>query len=135
MGHSYRPKAKFQTLLYTIVRNSALNAIRNERKYVISLDQNIETEEGSIFQGTMGDQKPSPLEFMLDHEKSERIRSIINELPENQRSAVLLRRYEEMSYENIAQSLNCTVKAVKSILNRAKETLKVKIVDIHSRIN
>lgn len=130
MGPSYRPKAKFQTLLYTIVRNSALNAIRNERKYAVSLDKNIESEEGGMIQETMDDQKASPLEVMLDHEKSDRIQAIINELPENQRSAVLLRRYEDMSYEEIAQSLNCSVKAVKSLLNRAKETLKVRMIDI-----
>jgi len=120
MGPSYRPQAKFQTLLYTIVRNSALNAVRNERKYAVSLDENIELD----------DQKPSPLKAMLDHEKSDRILAIINELPENQRSAVLLKRYEKMSYEEIAQSMNCSPKAVKSLLNRAKETLKVKLADI-----
>ena len=121
MGPSYRPNAKFQTLLYTIVRNSALNAIRNERKYAVSLDEEIEAED---------EQASSALEVMLDHEKSEKIKAIIHELPENQRSAVLLKRYEEMSYEEIAQSLNCSVKAVKSLLNRAKETLKIKMADI-----
>jgi len=119
MGPSYNPKAKFQTLLYTIVRNSALNVIRNERKY-----------EGAIVKETADDRSASPLETMLDQEKAERIQAVINELPENQRSAVLLRRYEEMSYEEIAQSLNCSVKAVKSLLNRAKETLKVRLSDI-----
>jgi RNA polymerase sigma-70 factor (ECF subfamily) len=130
MGPTYQPKAKFQTLLYTIVRNSALNAIRNERKYAVSLDEEIESEEGTIVQETMDDRATSPLETMLDQEKSDRIQAIINELPENQRSAVLLKRYEGMSYEEISQSLNCSVKAVKSLLNRAKETLKLKMTDI-----
>jgi RNA polymerase sigma-70 factor (ECF subfamily) len=130
MGPSYNPKAKFQTLLYTIVRNSALNVIRNERKYAVSLDEEIGSDEGAIVKETADDRSASPLETMLDQEKAERIQAVINELPENQRSAVLLRRYEEMSYEEIAQSLNCSVKAVKSLLNRAKETLKVRLSDI-----
>ncbi len=130
MGPGYRPKAKFQTLLFTIVRNSALNAIRNERKYAASLDEEIESEDGSMAQQQADDKNYSPLEQMLENEKSDRIMAIINELPENQRSAVLLRRYEEMSCEEIGQSLNCSAKAVKSLLNRAKETLRVKLMDI-----
>ena len=121
MGPAYQPKAKFQTLLYTMVRNSALNAIRNERKYAVSLDEETETEDS---------QQSTPLEQILDKEKSDRIQAIIHELPENQRSAVILKRYEDMCYEEIAQSLNCSVKAVKSLLNRAKETLKVKMAEI-----
>jgi len=130
MGPGYRPKSKFQTLLYTIVRNSALNAIRNERKYAVSLDEGIGSEEGDTYQQTMDDGKPSALEAMVEQEKSDKIQAIINELPENQRSAVFLKRYENMSYEEIAQSLNCSVKAVKSLLNRAKETLKIKMAGI-----
>ncbi|MBF0504151.1 MAG: sigma-70 family RNA polymerase sigma factor [Candidatus Omnitrophica bacterium] len=130
MGANYRPQAKFQTFLYTIVRNSALNAIRNERKYAVSLDEEIESEEGSMVAQQADDKSLSPLEEMLEDEKSARIQAVINELPENQRSAVFLKRYEKMSYEEIAQSLNCSPKAVKSLLNRAKETLKVKLTDI-----
>jgi RNA polymerase sigma-70 factor, ECF subfamily len=130
MGPGYRPKAKFQTLLYTMVRNSALNAIRNERKYAVSLDEDNEFEDGTVSQQTADDKNPSALEVMLENEMSARIRAVINELPENQRSAVLLKRYEDMSYEQIAQSLNCSVKAVKSLLNRAKETLKIKLADV-----
>jgi len=94
------------------------------------LDEEIGSDEGAIVKETADDRSASPLETMLDQEKAERIQAVINELPENQRSAVLLRRYEEMSYEEIAQSLNCSVKAVKSLLNRAKETLKVRLSDI-----
>ena len=130
MGSTYSPKAKFQTLLFTIVRNSALNAIRNERKYAVSLDEEIENEDGGSLQGQIDDQKPSVLDDMLGQEKADRIQAIINELPENQRSAVLLKRYEDLSYEDIAKSLNCSVMAVKSLLNRAKETLRVRLKDI-----
>jgi RNA polymerase sigma-70 factor (ECF subfamily) len=130
MGPSYQPKAKFQTLLYTMVRNRSLNVIRDSHKYAMSLDQEVETDDGSMVHETPDEQNPTALEQMLESEKGARIKEIIHELPENQRCAVILRRYECLSYEEIAKSMNCSVMAVKSLLNRAKETLKQRLTDI-----
>jgi RNA polymerase sigma-70 factor (ECF subfamily) len=60
-------------------------------------------------------------------EKEALVRDAVNSLPENQRMAVLLRRYEGFSYEEIAGTLQCSVSAVKSLLNRAKESLKQRL--------
>ena len=70
---------------------------------------------------------PQPDEDLVRDERVAVIKSAINDLPENQRVAVLLRRYENFSYEEIAGTMNLSVEAVKSLLNRAKENLKSKL--------
>ena len=57
------------------------------------------------------------------------VKDALDALPENQKTAVLLCRYEELSYEAIAEILGCSVNAVKSLLHRAKMSLKEKLVD------
>ena len=70
---------------------------------------------------------PTPQEAAWRKETGDVIKEAIQSLPENQRLAVILQRYENLSYEDIAKTLNCSVKAVKSLLNRAKENLKEKL--------
>lgn len=129
----YRPRAKFQTWLLTMVRNAALNAIRDQRKNAFSLDEDRETEEG-----TMGHQAAHPdqinaREELIGRERAKAVQDAIAALPENQRWAVLLKRYENMSYEEIAQTMNCSEKAVKSLLNRAKESLAANLAQLEKR--
>ena len=72
-------------------------------------------------------------EGVLHREKAAAVRTAIDNLSENQRVAVLLRRYEQFSYEEIAQTMNVSVKAVKSLLSRAKESLKAKLAGWEER--
>lgn len=129
----YRPRAKFQTWLLTMVRNAALNALRDQRKNAFSLDQEHETEEGTMGHQTAHPDQKNAREEMIGRERAKAIQEAINALPENQRWAVLLKRYEDMSYEEIAQTMNCSVKAVKSLLNRAKESLSVSLAKLEKR--
>lgn len=122
---SYKPASKFQTWAFTIARNLSLNELRRHK--TVSMSSTIETDDGDIKHQFADTKAASPAEALLDEEKSKIILRAIGELPESQRAAVLLRRYEDFSYEEIAQSLNISVQAVKSLLNRAKENLKEKL--------
>jgi RNA polymerase sigma-70 factor, ECF subfamily len=123
----YRPRAKFQTWMFTIARNLALNALRRQSRRDVSMDQEYPGEEGFRKQQWIDERAPLPSEALLKQEREALIQEALDQLPEHQRAAVLLRRYENMPYEDIAQTLGVTVPAVKSLLTRARETLKAKL--------
>ena len=78
----------------------------------------------------ISDPHADPAEEFFQKEKKMMIQAAINDLPENQRIAVILRRYENFSYVEIAATLNVTDKAVKSLLSRAKLNLRKKLAGI-----
>jgi len=121
---NYQPKAKFSTWVFTIARNISLNELRTHKRKTISLDESFQAPGGQLQRQIADDTATNPNEDLVKQERIAAIKKAIHELPENQRVAVLLRRYEDFSYEEIAQSMNTTVKAVKSLLNRAKENLR-----------
>ncbi len=122
----YQPTAKFTTWLFTIVHNTILNEHRRRgRRGAESLDALTQREEeegrGVQFADT---RSPDPSQQVAERELQARIEAAIRRLPDNQRTAVVLCRFEGFSYEEIAQVLHCSVPAVKSLLHRARETLK-----------
>lgn len=125
---NYQPTAKFSTWIYKITMNLCLNELRRRKKKVFSLDENIPTQEGQVKIEIAEKDKDLPPEELAKRELQDIVRRAIESLPENQRMAVILRRYEDLSYEDIAKTMNCSVSAVKSLLNRAKEMLKEKLV-------
>lgn len=125
----YRPRSKFQTWLYTIAKNSCLNELRRNRGQMVSLDEPIMFDE-RVLKKEISDPHADPAGELLQKEKKVLIQTAINGLPENQRIAVILRRYESFSYAEIAATLNVTDKAVKSLLSRAKVNLKNKLAGI-----
>ncbi len=124
---SYRPQAKFQTWLYQIAKNISLNELRRHTKKDVSLDETFETEDGQLKREIADTNALTPSQEIIQQETVEEIQAAIQSLPENQRMAVILRRYENLSYEDIAKTMNCSLEAVKSLLNRAKESLKEKL--------
>ena len=127
----YSVKAKFTTWLFTITRNTCLNFLNKKSKtrMVVSLDDKpgAEEEQGGL---QVEDKKDlPPIEVILNKERARSVRKALDSLPENQRTAVLLCRYDELSYEAIAEVLGCSAKAVKSLLNRAKTSLKEKLAE------
>jgi RNA polymerase sigma-70 factor (ECF subfamily) len=126
-GASYKPQSKLQTWIFTIARNLSLNELRRNKHRTVSLDATFSSDEGELKRQVQDPNSPDPSDDMLRQEKAEAVKAAINDLPENQRVAVLLRRYEQFSYEEIAQMLNISSKAVKSLLSRAKENLKEKL--------
>jgi RNA polymerase sigma-70 factor, ECF subfamily len=121
----YQPSAKFTTWLMTITRNLVFNEMRRRRR---SQQVSMDADEGdSIRHQFVDEQAVAPSEEMLDSELHQAIDAAIASLPETQRLAVVLRRYEGMPYEEIAEVLKTSVPAVKSILFRARAELKARL--------
>ena len=78
----------------------------------------------------MPDRSPSPEDLLLAKERSLQVTEALQSLPENQRMAIILKRYDDLSYGEIAQVLGCSVPAVESLLVRAKRTLKEKLENL-----
>jgi RNA polymerase sigma-70 factor, ECF subfamily len=120
----YRVTAKFSTWLFTIARNLALNEIRRRSRHrADSLDQTPQDEEQAPRQYE-DVQTVSPPDLVLRGELETKVEEAIAALPEKQRMALLLCREEELSYEEIARVLECSLSATKSLIHRARETLK-----------
>ncbi|MDP6957796.1 MAG: sigma-70 family RNA polymerase sigma factor [Planctomycetota bacterium] len=117
--HKYTPKAKFSTWLYRITVNHCLNEIRSRKNQPASLDPIDDmTEQGEA---------RAPDDQIHQGELRRAVKEAIDSLPENQRMAVILARYEEMSYEEISETMKTSLEAVKSLLHRAKESLQQKL--------
>jgi RNA polymerase sigma-70 factor (ECF subfamily) len=117
----YEPQARFTTWLFTITRNLVFNEVRRrQRKPTVSVQEREETTNRVVedLQGS------APDEDLLRSEMEAAIDRAIEALPEKQRLAVVLRRYEEMPYEEIGVVLSMSVPAVKSLLFRARTQLK-----------
>ena len=122
---TYEPTARFTTWLFRIATHLALNALRdgkNER-----LQERLDDDTGQMPVRQVSDRKPSVEQSMVHQAKMEEIRRAIAALPEKQRAAVLMHKYEEMEYSQIAKVLGCSESAVKSLLFRAYETLRARL--------
>lgn len=118
---NYRPETKFTTYLYTITRHLVFNeSRRRSRRREVSADERHE-------QGLEQPAAPSAMQPDAEVVQAE-LRAAVDEaiaaLPESQRVAVVLRRYEQLSYEEIAEVLEVSLPAVKSLLFRARSALK-----------
>ncbi len=121
----YEPKAKFTTWLMTITRNLVFNESRRRQRARLVPMEN-EDEESSAKQ-FVDEAAEAPNVEMLGQELQLVIESAITSLPENQRMAIILRRFEEMPYEDIAKVLKLSIPSVKSVLFRARAELKEKL--------
>lgn len=120
--------ARFSTWLFTIARNLCLNEIRRRSRHPAeSLDAtHPESEDQPLHQFEDKAVAPPP-EQVLQGELEQKIEQALAALPENQRTALLLCRQDELSYEDIAEVLNCSLSATKSLIHRGRETLKQKL--------
>jgi RNA polymerase sigma-70 factor (ECF subfamily) len=114
----YTPKAKFTTWLFRITRNLVFNEMRRRKHFAEPTDDVAEPAERRAHE---------PDQALLEGELQSAIQEAINNLPESQRMAIILRRYEEMPYEEIARVMRTTVPAVKSILFRARVELRERL--------
>ena len=124
----YKSTAKFSTWLFTIARNLCLNEIRRRSRHPAdSLDATHPEQEDQPLQQYEDKKTFSPPESLLQGELAQQIDRALADLPENQRSAILLCRQEDLSYEEIAEALGCSVSATKSLIHRGRETLKERL--------
>jgi len=124
----YKQTAKFSTWLFTIARNLCLNEIRRRSRHPAESLEETHAENEDQPQRQYEDKKVFlPTENVLHGELAGKIEEALAELPENQRTAILLCRQEELSYEEIAEVLDCSLSATKSLIHRGRETLKEKL--------
>lgn len=124
-AHRYEPAAKFTTWLFTIARNLALNEIRRRSRHPAGSLDTPHPEHADQPQRQYEDTKLcSPPDALLHGELERKIADALAALPETQRTALLLYREQELSYEEISGVLGCSLSATKSLIHRARETLK-----------
>ena len=124
---SYQPKAKFTTWVYRITANLCFNELKSaRRKKWFSFNRSDEDGEHTV-EETLADSAPSAEDLLLEKERSRQISDALQCLPENQRMALILKRYDALSYQEIAQVIGCSVSAVESLLVRSKRTLQEKL--------
>ncbi|HWF12296.1 MAG TPA: sigma-70 family RNA polymerase sigma factor, partial [Candidatus Acidoferrales bacterium] len=128
----YAPSAKFTTWMFRIATNLALNSVRDNRhrQMEISMDQPFETGEEELHAIEVPDRAPTVEQVLVARNRSEMILRAIHALPEKQRAAVLLHKYQELDYDEIARILECSESALKSLLFRAYETLRVELAPL-----
>jgi RNA polymerase sigma-70 factor, ECF subfamily len=122
---TYEPTAKFTTWLFRIATHLALNWLRdgkNERG-----QEHLDDTTDDIPVRQVSDRRPSVEQVMVHQVKVAEIRRAISMLPGKQRAAVLMHKYQEMEYSQIARVLSCSESAVKSLLFRAYETLRTRL--------
>jgi len=122
----YRPRAKFSTWLFTIANNLALNALRTrQRRPVVPLNVHDSGPLGPRpAEQLVRDRAGQPGERIQQQELATIIQRALEGLNERQRVAVILNKFEDMNYAEIAEVMNLTTKAVKSLLSRARENLR-----------
>ena len=123
-AHRYEVSAKFSTWIFTIARNLTLNEIRRRTRHPAdSMDATSPEDDQPIIQVEDRKNFAAP-DAVLHAELEAKIEEAISSLPEKQRTALLMCREDELSYEDMAKVLGCSLSATKSLIHRARETLK-----------
>ena len=129
-AEDYRPKAKFTTWVYRIAVNLCLDAIKSayHRQSFIHPGTGSEgqDENKELLYGC--DRAGSPEENLLAKEETSRIFAALQDLPANQRLAVVLKKFDGLSYDEISRVMGCSKSAVESLLVRAKRTLREELL-------
>ena len=125
---TYEPTAKFTTWMFRIATHVALNWLRDNKnqKSQESLDEDIADGVGR----QLPDLTPTTEQRMVADSRLEEVRRAIGKLPDKQRAAVLMHKYRELEYSQIARTLECSEGAVKSLLFRAYETLRNRLAHL-----
>ena len=127
-AESYTPKAKFSTWLYTITKNICFNELRKKKSVTIfSIEDEMLPELPSL--------DANPVSKLEEAEVRKRVLDAVKALPANLRIAVILLKYHDLSYEEVADILGCTVNAVKLRVHRAKKFLAKSIGYISKETN
>ena len=124
----YQVSARFTTWLFTIARNLCLNELRRRSRHPADSLESAQEGEGDHPGHQFADLKsPQASQALGNSELAELVEDAIQALPENQRTALLLCREEELSYEEIARILGTSLSATKSLIFRGRETLKLRL--------
>jgi RNA polymerase sigma-70 factor (ECF subfamily) len=125
---NYEPSARFTTWLYRIATHLALNYLRDGRKE--RSGESLDEETAGLPLRQLPDRRPTIEQDLLEEARREQIRAAVAALPPKQRAAVLMHKYLELEYAQIARVLNCSESAVKSLLFRAYEKLRARLAHL-----
>jgi RNA polymerase sigma-70 factor (ECF subfamily) len=120
----YVQRAKFTTWLLKITRNLVFNELRRTKRHA---HVPLQSEPGAEDPPVKDETNLAPDASLLESELQRTIEEAILQLPETQRMALVLRRYEQLSYEQIAEVIDLSVPAVKSVLFRARSELRSRL--------
>jgi RNA polymerase sigma-70 factor (ECF subfamily) len=122
---SYQPTAKFTSWLFRIANHLALNWKRDHRREcnVLSLSAGLQRDPERPF----SDGRPTVEQTLLHRARLEEVRRAVRSLPYRQRAAVMMQRYKELEYTEIAEAMNCSPKTVKSLIFRAHHKLRTQL--------
>lgn len=129
---TYKPDAKFTTWLYRIATNLSINLQRRNRIrrwFAVSEKNQQEQYPNNAHLADEGKTKSTPEDDILRSELSHHVRKTLDELPNNQRLAIILKVYNGLSYLEISRILGRSTSAVDALLIRAKKNLKKKLMD------
>src|SRR5579872_7373336 len=125
---TYQPGAKFATWLFRITTNVALNWRRDTRRE--RDDVRLHDATANARRLDPADHAPRADQWLVDNQRAQEIRAAVESLPPKQLAAVLLHKYEGLDYASIAQVLDCSIPALKSLLFRAYETLRRRLAHL-----
>ena len=124
---NYEAKAKFTTWVYRVASNLCLNELKSARRRKWFPFHRSDGDSENAIEETFSDGSPTAEDLLLAKERTRKISEALQSLPANQRMAMVLKRYDDLSYQEIAKILNCSVSAVESLLVRAKRNLQEKL--------
>ncbi len=116
--YSYDPNRKFSTWILSITSNYCIDILRKRRAILLSIDEPLPPHPALRVEGAKG-----PEARMLQSEQQRLVQTLLAELPDEYRETVVLRYWYDMSYEEIAETMQTTVSAIKSRLFRARRQL------------
>lgn len=134
----YQAKGYFKNWLYLIATNLCRNEIRNRKRQSTDVFSNLNLEQHepsadhvvSIIENLLSDTRYLPDRLYEQKEREQMIRQQVNNLPENQRLSLVLVTYQELSYQEVSAIIGCSVSAVKSLVHRARQNLKRKLIEV-----
>ena len=130
-ANRYEPKCQFKNWIYLIATNLCRNEIRNrKRRNTAYLDDLVSEDEDVNYSALMRDVSQLPDELYEKKEQQLMIQQTINSLPESQRVALVLVTYQNLRYDEIAEVLECSVSAVKSLIHRARQNMKKFLTEV-----
>lgn len=121
---TYRPSGKFSTWLFSIAHNLVVSRLRRLKWWALWPRQNDESDELVEFESPI----PSPEDIAAGNELSKLVQESIQSLPFLQKEALILREYENLNYEEISKILKRSLGSVKTLIHRARESLKIKLL-------
>lgn len=120
--HQYTPNFAFSTWLFKIASNNAIDFLRNKKKhFTLSLDEKTQNEDGHEYSKSIVSETLDPEEHIIKKQKILHLRVVVDKLKPHYKELVVLRYYEELSYEEIAKKLDLPLGSVKAQLHRARE--------------